>query len=401
VSSSPLDAPAPEDVLTDFGARDSHIEEVLDYVETGFDVSGVVSAGNSTADEAAITGGALLPDEPHVSDWERYVRRAENEGTARVLRDVLVQLQFPIQEGMRDNAAYRRATLNLQSVSDWNPDASSDALPLDDPDGLTVTLHPTPAGRLPVITTGTRTDFERMLQALTRRNEPEPIRPSVGAMMVAGYRNWDRIARLKESWAHDHPDGTAQEWSVAFRQMDASAYSDPFVLCSSGPYSGVSGEVFGLDDEAWSQASAKVRIAHEATHYSTWRLFGSMRNALYDELMADYFGLVHAFGAFNAERFLTLMTGRYDGKRVADGRIEQYRGGLSDDAFAVVRDVLVAAAENVDAFDRWAAQHRPSDALRTQTLLAFARHSLVDLAAPSGDARLKETVQNASNVFER
>ena len=39
-----------------------------------------------------------------------------------------------------------------------------------------------------------------LIQALTARNEPVSIPASMGAMMVAGFNNWDRVRQLKELW---------------------------------------------------------------------------------------------------------------------------------------------------------------------------------------------------------
>jgi len=61
----------------------------------------------------------------------------------------------------------------------------------------------------------------------------------------------------------------------------------------------------GMDESTWHSLSLIIRLSHECTHYFTRRLFGSMRNNLLDELIADYQGIVAANGGrYRADWFL-------------------------------------------------------------------------------------------------
>jgi hypothetical protein len=63
------------------------------------------------------------------------------------------------------------------------------------------------------------------------------------------------------------------------------------------------------DDQEWLDRSLAIRREHELTHYFTYRAFNSIRNNVFDELIADFVGLVRAFGAYRSDfalRFLGL-----------------------------------------------------------------------------------------------
>ena len=97
-----------------------------------------------------------------------------------------------------------------------------------------------------------------------------------------------------------------------------------------------------------------IRLEHECTHYFTRRLFGSAKNHLLDELIADYRGIVAAIGQFRADWFLRFMgLENYPNYR-ACGRLGYYRGDppLSEQAFGLLQTLVQRAAENVERFDR-------------------------------------------------
>ena len=87
------------DLLASYGATAAEIEELLAYNRNVFDRS---------VDQAPTLP---LPTEPHVAVWERYAREAAEVGAFAALRRRLVQLRFPIREGISKTDAYRAATL--------------------------------------------------------------------------------------------------------------------------------------------------------------------------------------------------------------------------------------------------------------------------------------------------
>ena len=363
-------------VLRALGAAPAECLELLNYNENHFDPTGLER------------GGPLpLADEPFVATWERYAREAESDGVWAVLRNALVQLRFPVREGMSREPAYESATRSSAPVCE-----SVTPLRLQRPRDLRLAIHATPAGRLPVLIAACREDFESLVQALTKRNEPAPVPAAVGACMVTGYTNVDRLRRLRDRWWAAHAIPTQAGWRRKLRELLAKKdlYRDRFVIASPAPYSAVPADCLGLDAGSWKRLSLTIRIEHESMHYFTRRVLGSMKNRLLDELIADYAGIVRATGRFRADwalRFLGLES--YPDYR-SGGRLEHYRGDppLSDGAFRVLQSLVTRAVENLEA---WSAAGddatRPDGHIRT--VVAMTRLTVEDLAAADAVRRLR------------
>ncbi len=260
-----------------------------------------------------------LLDEPFVDAWDIY---ASSPDTWLKLSTSLPQLRFAISEGQSQNPAYLAAT--KRGDLSLAPDPG-DGLQLEAPQDLTVTLHQTPAGRIPVLEPATRSDFEALLRAFLYRSEPVDVPRSMGAAMVAGFNNWDRIARLNADWL---ADGNSEiGWTEHFKAEivpNKLLYQDRFILLSRGTYSNVnSDDLPGGEDKVW-ELSRVIRLEHECAHYFTRRVCGQMRNDLYDELMADYAGLVAATGQFDAELFLKMIGLKPDGTLQPQARARIY-----------------------------------------------------------------------------
>ncbi|GJG89784.1 hypothetical protein tb265_49650 [Gemmatimonadetes bacterium T265] len=362
------------------GASPAVIEELLAY--------GVPPV----ADEAFGAFPPLpLPDEPCVAAWDRYVTAAAREGAFATLQRRLVQLRFPIAAGMSETPAYLAATRRGDAAD------AAPGLALAAPESVRLFVHPTAAGRVPVIVAGTRTDFVRLLQALTRRNEPAPIPESMGACIVGGYNNWDRVRALRATWAADRPpaERTDAAWEATFRTLvpRRELYQDRFILLSDGPYSATPGEAFGTAPDAWRRVSAVIRLEHECAHYFTKRVFGTMRNTLVDELAADYAGIVAAVGEFRSSWFLRFMGLEHARGYRAGGRLENYRGDppLSDEAFAMLQTLVRRAAMQLERFDAGArAAAAPPETPRV--IAGIARLGLELLAGDDGARRLADVV---------
>ena len=291
-----------------------------------------------------------MEDERFVEAWERYAMSAGEDGAAVALREPIVQLAFPIRQGISEDRAYRAVVRRGQPASAC-PLATG--LPLNQPDRIRLFLHPTAAGRIPVIAIADRDDFENILRATTRRNEPAPIPGSVGAMTVSGYNNWNRLDRYRQGWEARNPGG---DWSHEFRRVrgEKELYQDRFILLSEGPYSAVAASDLNLAEDEWLRLSEMIRLHHECTHYFTKRVFDSISNNVVDEAVADYVGIVHALGHYRADWFLRFMgLENYPAYRPS-GRLDYYRGkpGLSDGAFRVLQSLLVQAARNLERVNR-------------------------------------------------
>ncbi|MEM1126298.1 MAG: hypothetical protein AAGI71_06570 [Bacteroidota bacterium] len=321
-------------------------------------------------------------DEPFVATWAAYAEDARTHGVFETLRTRLVQLCFPIEAGISQTEAYRQAT--RQGV--WPAAPVAGGLALEQPEALRLELHPAVAGRIPLLIATHRPDFETLVRALTRRNEPAPIPASQGAAMVAGYNNWDRIRRYRAAWA---AAGPSEPWSVAFKRLipHKHRYQDRFILLSDGPYSAVPAAALGLSEAAWRAQSLIIRREHECAHYFTRRVFGVMQSNVLDELIADYMGLVAAQGHFSAQVFLRFMGLEHFPAYREGGRLQNYRGDLPDAAFVRLQALTHAAAQALEAFSR---RHPLVDRkAEAQTLLTLCRLTVDDLAAPDAEARLE------------
>lgn len=378
-------------VLNSLGASSSERDELLAYNKNLFD-------------HAALSAPIKLPlpDEPFASAWERYERKAKDQGALETLKDRLVQLSFPIKKGISQTDAYQSAT-RKGVAPEKIPEASG--LALRRPNGLRLGLHPTLAGRIPVLVTVHRDDFVAVLRALTMRNEPEDVPEATGAMIVSGYNNWDRIRTLRKRWEADHADDFGGiGWTVEFQRIvsQKALYQDKFIILSDGPYSGVQGHELGISDAEWREISLVIRREHECTHYATRHLFNSMQNRLLDELIADYMGIAAAAGRFKADWFLCFMGLENFPEYRNGGRLENYRGDppLSHGAFKLLQTLARQAALNVERFDEQYGQRLHKANGKALTLFALTRLTIEEMASEHGIRFLSETLAQVEKHFD-
>lgn len=369
-------------VLQNFGATGSEIDELLQYNANCFDHS----AGKF---------GASLPleDEAFVPVWEEYAEEAKTIGVFEALQKRLIQLHFPVQQGMNHTKAYQQA---VKRGIFPGGNAREQGLRLVCPEQLQLRIHQTPAGKIPVLIAHKRKDFVNLLQALALRNEPRPVPSSQGAVMIAGYNNWDRIRRVKAQIQREYGKKFSKAiWLKTFRELipQKDLYQDKFILLSREYYSGVSPEQIGLDEEEWREKSLLIRLEHECAHYVTKRFFGSMRNNLLDELIADCAGIVATTGYFNAEWFLTFMgLERYPAYREG-GRLQNYRGTppLSNEAFKALQRLVYHAAKNIEAVTRRYPATRSKSLTTYRLVMALTRATLEELAYKGSIQQVKES----------
>jgi hypothetical protein len=333
-------------VLRRFGAEGPVVEELLDYNASPY-AAAVAETAAATGGETTSAEAVPLGDERFVEAWAGYAAEAERRAVPvfQVLQERLPQLQFPIQEGMSDTETYRAATRSGRLPK------TPPKLQLDDPAALQLRIHPSAAGRIPVLIPGPRADFVRLVQALTRRNEPTAVPDSMGACLVSGYNNWDRIAAYRRRWL-DRSDTSPAEWSAEFRRLipQKELYQDRFILLSRGAYSGVTARELGIDAETWHDVSLRLRLEHEAAHYVTTRNYGVMHTNALDEVLADFAGLTAAIGSFRADWFRQFMGVEDASAYRTGGRLENYWSGLSDDAQRVLHRLVRRSAHHLEAF---------------------------------------------------
>jgi hypothetical protein len=315
-------------VLVNHGATATEVIELLAYNQNIF------------VQEQAET----VEPELHVRAWQGYLAEAAVVGVWESLKRRLVQLQFPIQLGISETVEYRSSTRRGLPIP-----IGTVGLELRSPELLELFIHESWAGSIPVIFAGDRADFELLVQALLRRNEPVPIPAAMGACMVAGFNNWDRIRSYRSQWESLHgSEGWDQEWQRLIPQK--SLYQDRLMILSDSPYSNVVGAELGVAEDLWRQQSRQIRLEHESIHYWTKRCLGAMQNNVLDELMADYWGLVATTGEYRADWFLRFLGLEAWPMYRASGRLENYRGKpvLSAGAWEVLQSLIVSATMHLE-----------------------------------------------------
>ena len=154
-------------ILADFQAPPATQQELLAYNCNYFD-----------HEQLSFPLQLPLPDEPFVAAWRQYLKETERTVVFLTLAQKLVQLQFPIKSRISQTEAYQQATRKgiFPAIK-----SKADKLQLRAPQGLELRLHQSPAGVIPVLIARNREDFITLIQALIRRNEPDPIPASMGA----------------------------------------------------------------------------------------------------------------------------------------------------------------------------------------------------------------------------
>jgi hypothetical protein len=385
------DAQRRREVLAGLGADSGEIEELLRYNANKFDHS---SLGSSLT--------LPLPDEAFVEVWGEYVSEARHGNTLDILTKYLVQLNFPVQEGMSETPDYRAATRQGQSTKAM---PSATGLTLVQPQSLQVAIYESPGGRIPLIITHQRQDFVLLVQALTEKNEPEHVPDSMGAATVTGYNNWDRIHRLEKKWQAEHgPDPLGLGWEEEFLKIreQKELYKDRFMILSDGPYSNVSARDMNLDEDEWRRLSLVIRRDHECTHYFTQRVFGSMQNNLIDEIIADYVGIVGATGGYRADWFLRFAgLENYPDYREG-GRFQNYRGDppLSAGAFKVLQTLVKNASEALERFHSDNSEKISATRATTLMILALTALTLEELASEDAIPVIADAYTTVKNSFD-
>jgi hypothetical protein len=346
-------------------------------------------------DEAALERLARVQEEePHLAVWREYAARGGEIGVFAALAEVFPQLRFPIEDGISQEPAYGAATRRGRLEE---ADAFAPGLVLERPEALTLTFTDGVAGTLPLLIAGSRADFEALVRAFTERNEPREVPASMGACFVKGLNNWDRVARYRRQWEVEH--GTAGDddaWRAELGRfaVHKARYQDRFVILSRGPYSGVPAEDVGQSEAEWLERSLVIRAEHESTHDLTWRVFAVVRSHATDEIVADFVGLVRAFGAYpDAIARRLLGVDRLPAFRPG-GRLANYRGTprLDDDQFAEVAKMTAAATERLAGVATRHADRLGEPAFLARLVYELSLASLPQLAdrglADAVDARL-------------
>ncbi len=367
-------------VLASYSASAAEIEELLAYNENLFE--------NSHLDFPL---KLPLSPETHVATWQEYLTQAQEIGVFPTLQNKLVQLRFPIQEAISETEVYREATRKGKLV---NNTTQTTSLQLKEPEKLELIIHESLAGSIPVIIVNNRADFVSLVQAITMRNQPKDVPASMGACMVGGYNNWDRIRQYRQQWQNNHPDSTEADWNGEFKRLipQKELYQDRFIILSKGNYSNVSATHVELTENKWHYISLIIRLEHECTHYFTKRIFGSMHNNLLDEFIADYRGIVSAVGCYRDDWFLRFMGLECFPNYRKGARLENYRGNLSDNSFKILQSLVVDAAKNLKYFENKHNQKIKPDMM----LIALCNMTLEELATDDAQENILDFLRSRS-----
>jgi hypothetical protein len=320
-----------------------------------------------------------LPPCACTTTWEGYAEEATDSSWQEVLRERFPAFRFAIVSGMSQQPDYQQACRKGSEAS-GEPHTFSKANFLQ-----FEVCHP-PSGSIPVLTVEHRGDFEDLLRILLHQNETVPIPATMGAVLISGLPNPDRIAGLKQNYFDSHPGARLGSWLREWEQIrvaDRDAWQDRLVIVSTGPYSALPAAAIGLSQEAWQAASRIIRIHHECAHAFCKGLLGHMGNNLLDECIADFMGLRAAFGHFSASLFLQGMGVQTEGSLSPTGRMKNYlqQPELPATAWENQGRLLAKAAAAIEAWDRSLPPFDPNTpAHEAQWILHLARFSLIDLS---------------------
>ena len=182
-------------------------------------------------------------------------------------------------------------------------------------DDLSISFTETIGGRLPVITTKSHKDFLFMDALLNGREQSREVPATVNAFTMK----------------------TKAETILGHR----------IILLNFAPYSNVAADKLGLSPDGWLICSQKIRLAHESAHYETLRLFGGMKNHPLDEIVADAFGQIAAFGDFNVDR-QRLFFGLEKGKDTCNGRLSFYVANIPEKERGKIYNAVNVVLDNVE-----------------------------------------------------
>lgn len=370
-----------------------------------------------------------LEDEPHIERWSFYLDESVHSGipAIRVLSRYIPQLRYPVEEGISNNIAYKISVRKGNFSSD---DCETDQgveysdlnhLSFNNAAGINLSVEQTPSGKLPVIQTSDREDFITLVRVFTGRNEPVNVPDSMGACMIKGFNNWDRIHQLKadfikkwqdkaentdefenisqsetvgESGKKDQAkiqEDVERAWKFHFTttvKPDKTLYQDTFMLVSDGPYSAVSAEEAGLTDVEWREKSIIIRREHELTHYFARRVYGTMRNNALDEIIGDLTGTCAAFGFADRDLMLAFLGLKSFPPFTHGGRLANYLGDppLSAKSFEVLCYIVCNAVDNFSSIfkssDSGSGNFTTDITLMSDVLKKLFSFSLVDMASP-------------------
>ena len=325
-------------------------------------------------------------NETGIEYWEDLAKKiTEDKLLFNELKKCYPQLNFPIELGIEEKQEYKDVVLKGKTENIKLPSV----LRLNNPKNITLKIGESIAGKIPILTVPDQEDFIKILQCLIYKNNPKPVPQSMGAVLINGLNNWQKIANLKSDWSADH---NVDNWSKEFYLNilpNYSLYKDKLIIISTKPYSNVSAKQLGLNESLWLSYSISIREEHECTHLYTLKKFGIASNNLHDELIADYIGIVKTIGKYNKSWMFMFMGLENYPKYRQGARLENYvpDDKLSKDDFIKLVEIVKMAIENISIFDESAGKLQ-SNIDQICRIDALCETSLEELSSTNGAALL-------------
>lgn len=318
--------------------------------------------------------------------WEDFLMNFSNgKDIFNALKECYPSLNFLIDKEIDKAELYN----NMLLKGTTNDIKLTSYIKLEDTKNISLELHESIAGKIPVLTIPNNEDFVKILQSIIHKNNPLPIPASMGAVLLNGLNNSKRFNIIKKNWLQNNPFG---DWNTEFSNnimLKKSLYKDKLIILSTKPYSNVTASQLGLEEDLWISYSISIRKEHEFTHLYTLKKYGQATNNLHDELIADYIGIVKTIWNYNKVWMLTFM-GLENYPHYREGaRLENYvkESKLSPDDFKQLITIIKNAIENIAIFDKAVGKVK---SIKDQTcrIDALCEISLIDLASANGAALL-------------
>lgn len=201
------------------------------------------------------------------------------------------QLLFPIATGTSSSSEYRDAVYfgkRYKGSLDYSLSEKDRFMRVD-----------TPVGSIDVLLLYNRKDFEKCACALANRCEPKIIPEAIGAFMISGLINWEKVRKYLNKQPEEECFVNSYVWNCL--RKNNCDYLDRIILLSSGWYSGIAPEMIGLSNEDWTEKSITIRMYHEIAHFVCRSHYPKNIDVIRDEVFADMIGMIAAFGHYDVD----------------------------------------------------------------------------------------------------
>ena len=323
-------------------------------------------------------------EESDIQFWDELSKKNDGTSILDALKKCYPQLNFPIEKEIEKTELYKDFV--LRGKTDFTNLTSS--LELSDLKSIKLEINESIGGKIPTLTISNQEDFVKIIQALLHKNNPVEIPSSMGAALINGINNWERLNTIKNNWLANNPFGN---WNTEFSSiiLNKSLYKDKLIVLSTKPYSNVSASQLGLSDDLWISYSISIRKEHEFTHLYTLKRYGLASNNLHDELIADYIGIIKAIGYYDKTWMLNFMGLEEYPQYRRGARLENYvkENRLSAEDFKQLIRIVKNAIETIAVFDKNLGK---LNSVKDQIcrIEALCETGLTALASPNGAALL-------------